>query len=158
MGVKKYKYWDILDKIPEGWRIDKTCGSPLSGHEFITNSKSPLNGQKRALLKINKGLNENNKEIAEQEINRKNIHVSKKSDWTFDNTMCKSVNELARKRCEQRILNDIMVDLMICEIEGWVKTEYINELKKLISGLLSDKKEIINYKNKQIDVKQGVLF
>jgi hypothetical protein len=45
-----YKYWPILDKMPEGWKVDKTCGSPLTGHVFITNSKSVLNGQKRALL------------------------------------------------------------------------------------------------------------
>lgn len=49
----KYKQWDILTKLPEGWKIDKTVGSPVHGCIFITNGKSVLNGQKRALLKIN---------------------------------------------------------------------------------------------------------
>ena len=48
----KYRYWDILDDMPEGWVIDKTAGSPAPNTVFITNGKSPLKGQKRALLKI----------------------------------------------------------------------------------------------------------
>ena len=29
-------------KIPDGWHIDKTAGSPLHGYEFITDGKSVL--------------------------------------------------------------------------------------------------------------------
>ena len=47
----------------------------------------------------------------------------------------KSVNCLARKKFEEKMLNDILVDLMVCEIEGWDKTEYIKELKNLINGI-----------------------
>ena len=54
--MKRYKYWDLLDELPEGWKIDKTVGSPLTGYEFITNGKSVLNGQKRALLKVGKNI------------------------------------------------------------------------------------------------------
>lgn len=50
--MKKYKWWDILEEMPTEWQIDKTCGSPLFQHKFITNGKSVFNGQKRALLKI----------------------------------------------------------------------------------------------------------
>jgi hypothetical protein len=50
----KYKYWEILEKMPDGWKVDKTVGSPLFGHVFITNGKSVINGQKRALLKVEK--------------------------------------------------------------------------------------------------------
>jgi hypothetical protein len=51
--MDRYRYWDILDELPEGWSIDKTAGSPAPYTIFITNGKSVLNGQKRALLKIN---------------------------------------------------------------------------------------------------------
>ena len=50
--MMKYKDWPIVDVMPEGWVIDKTAGSPLSGHNFITNGKSVLNGQMRALLRV----------------------------------------------------------------------------------------------------------
>lgn len=50
--MKKYKSWELLNEIPEGWRIDKTAGSPLCGYEFCTDCKSILNGGKRALVKI----------------------------------------------------------------------------------------------------------
>ena len=153
--MAKYKYWEILDVMPEGWKIDKTSGSPLHGHEFITNGKSPINGQKRALLKIKKDIVVNNN--PRNETNIENMtHKKNKEGWTFDETTCRAVNELARKRCEERILNDIMVDLMICEIEGWCKTEYINELKKIIGGLLNNKSIAINAEKRNAD--QGKLF
>lgn len=50
----KYKDWEVVDKIPTGWVIDKTCGSPMACSVFITNNKSPLKGQKRKILKQNK--------------------------------------------------------------------------------------------------------
>ena len=69
--MEKYKYWEILKEMPEGWRIDKNSGSPLYGHEFITNGKSPINGQKRALLKIKKDIIVNNS--PQNEINIENM-------------------------------------------------------------------------------------
>ena len=50
--MKQYKDWQILDSIPQGWIIDKYADSPLPCSVFITNGKSPLNGQKRAIFKI----------------------------------------------------------------------------------------------------------
>ena len=43
-------WWDIYEFPPEGWAVDENTGSPLGGHDFYTNGKSPLNGQKRALV------------------------------------------------------------------------------------------------------------
>lgn len=50
--MNKYRDWEILDELPQGWVIDKTVGSPAPKTVFITNGKSVLNGQKRALLKV----------------------------------------------------------------------------------------------------------
>ena len=51
--MNKYRYWEILDELPQGWLIDKTAGSPAPNTVFITNGKSVLSGlQKRALLKV----------------------------------------------------------------------------------------------------------
>ena len=50
--MQKYRDWGILEKLPDGWVIDKTAGSPAPNTVFITNGKSPLKGQKRALLKV----------------------------------------------------------------------------------------------------------
>ena len=52
--MKKYRDWDLLEQLPENWKIDKTVGSPLFEYEFCTNGKSVLNGQKRALVKVTK--------------------------------------------------------------------------------------------------------
>lgn len=41
----------------------------------------------------------------------------------------KALNELARQGMILRLLSDIRIDLTICEIEGWDKTEYIRILQ-----------------------------
>ena len=49
----KYRDWNILESLPDGWRVDNTAGSPAPNTVFITNGKSLLSGrQKRALLKV----------------------------------------------------------------------------------------------------------
>ena len=52
-SMEKYRDWNILEELPEGWVIDKTAGSPAPKTVFITNGKSVLSGkQKRALLRV----------------------------------------------------------------------------------------------------------
>lgn len=52
-GIKMYRWWELLEKMPAGWKVDKTCGSPLCNYVFVTNGKSVVYGQKRALLRVN---------------------------------------------------------------------------------------------------------
>lgn len=136
-----YNGWELFETIPEGWKIDKTAGSPLNGYEFITNGKSVIVGQKRALLKINK----DNFIKPFQTDNHLKVNILEKADdkpkQIIDENYVKTVNDLARKKFEERLLNDIRCDLMICEIEGWNKLNYIDELKKLINGLGSISKQ-----------------
>ena len=47
----------------------------------------------------------------------------------------RALNDLARHEAIVRILNDIRMDMAICEIEGWDKTEYIKQLKKLLDSI-----------------------
>lgn len=47
----------------------------------------------------------------------------------------KALNRSAREKMKLRLLNDIMVDMTVCEIENWDKTEYLEELRELISGI-----------------------
>ena len=46
----------------------------------------------------------------------------------------KTLNRVAREEIKLKLLADIKIDLQICELEGWDKKEYLNELKKLIDG------------------------
>jgi hypothetical protein len=46
----------------------------------------------------------------------------------------KALNDLARHKMITRLYADILVDMQICEIEGWDKLEYIRELKDLINS------------------------
>lgn len=51
----------------------------------------------------------------------------------------KALNRLAREKMKYRLLADISLDLVICELEGWDKTEYLNELKDMINALGGEK-------------------
>ena len=52
-----------------------------------------------------------------------------------DEETAKALNNIARHEMMLKLLNDIRVDLLICEIEGWDKKEYLEELKKMITAL-----------------------
>lgn len=47
----------------------------------------------------------------------------------------RQLNRLARERMKQRLLSDILVDLQVCELEGWNKLEYITELRDMLDTL-----------------------
>jgi len=144
-------YWELIDKLPEGWVIDKTVGSPKCGYVFCTNGKSVLNGQKRKLLKVFKPIEI---EVKKQSIVTNFVivkdanHLKEKDNLPFP---AKTVNILARKKFEQHLFKEIMFDLMVCELEGWDKLEYLKELKLLINS--------ISTKNiKQLPTTQSSLF
>ena len=135
--TEKYKDWDILNELPEGWIIDKTVGSPCVNTLFITNGKSVLNGQKRALLKINKERIDYKEKDTETNL-LKSIQAKNDRNKIHDENYtypAKTVNDLARLKFKEHLLKDIVIDLTICDIEGWDKKEYINELKKLINEI-----------------------
>jgi hypothetical protein len=141
--VEEYKGWPCYEEIPDGWHIDKTAGSPLHGYEFIING-SPLKGGKRALARVYKEslriCTPTMKTIEPVE----NTNKESKTVQVIDENYCKTVNELARKKFEQKLLADIRVDLMVCDIEGWNKLEYLEELKNLINGLGSNSNDMAN--------------
>lgn len=45
------------------------------------------------------------------------------------------LNQLAREQMKLKLLTDINIDLTICEIEGWDKKEYIQDLKNLLDDI-----------------------
>lgn len=135
--MNTYNGWQLLETMPDGWQIDKSAGSPLHGYEFVTNGKSVLNGQKRALLLVLP--RQKQLPFAESLPHARTMnHVEEpklKPQQVIDAGYVRTVNELARQRFKLRLLADIRVDLMICEIEGWTKSEYIAELRKLLNDL-----------------------
>lgn len=52
-----------------------------------------------------------------------------------DKATAKALNDLARHQTIIRLLSDIRMDMEICEIEGWDRTEYINQIKQLIDSI-----------------------
>ena len=117
--------------MPLGWLVDKTAGSPAPNTVFVTNGKSVLNGQKRALLLVKSTptvcytQKETTKSCTMQLVEEKEIFVYP----------AKSVNMLARYKFKEKLLKEILFDLMVCKIEGWDKKEYIKELSILIDSI-----------------------
>lgn len=127
----QYNGWEIFNEIPSGWRIDKTVGSPLTRHVFITNGKSILNGGKRALLFVRPAKTDAVPQAIKQYTEASKIKTKQNIDTGYRRT----VNDLARFKFQEKLLKDILVDLMICELEGWCKKEYIHQLQSLISNI-----------------------
>ena len=51
-----------------------------------------------------------------------------------DKETAKALNNLARHQAIIRLLADIRIDMEICEIEGWHKTEFIRMIFDAIKG------------------------
>ena len=47
----------------------------------------------------------------------------------------KTFNRMAREQMKSKLLADILVDLQVCDIEGWDKREYIRELQMMINDI-----------------------
>jgi len=132
-GMNNYKGYPLYDFLPEGYRMDKSCGSPLNGYEFAING-SLLKGGKQILVRTQSQQKRLLSDVPKVQIAKKDDHA-KSEPVVIDAVYTRTVNELARQKFKEKLLNDILCDLMICEIEGWCKVEYITELSKLISGI-----------------------
>ena len=149
--MEKYRDWDLLDALPDGWVFDNQTGSPVCGYKFATNGKSVFDGQERALVFVGRGSVKIAAEVTPKPIDVR-LTNHKKAETVIDESCARTVNELARKRFEQRLLNDLMVDLMICEIEGWCKMEYIRELRRLLASIARRKSISVPITPKQISL------
>lgn len=47
----------------------------------------------------------------------------------------KPLNQYAREQMKAKLCADILFDIQVCEIEGWDKLEYLEELKKMIDEI-----------------------
>ena len=45
----------------------------------------------------------------------------------------RKMQELARHQIIVKLYNDILIDMMICEIEGWDKMEFLNQLRESLT-------------------------
>ena len=133
--MKKFKHWQVFDRLPDGWVVDKTAGSPLHGHEFCHNGKSILNGGMRALFRVVEPQMQIRLEPPKQPLINHDKNKEPEQAQVIDAVYTRTLNELARQRFKQSLLNDILCDLMICDIEGWGKMEYINEIRRLINEI-----------------------
>ena len=140
-GAATYKgWWPMLEEMPAGWSIDRTAGSPVHGFVFITNGRSPINGQERALLRAQPKVIHDPPRVETTPIialqSQKDSCL--KQDEPQDPALPRTLNELARARMKYRLLADIRFDLQICELENWSKHEYIRELKGLIDSMTQE--------------------
>ena len=96
--------WELYDKPPEGFSIDKHTGSPLAGYDFYTNGKSVLNGGVRILVKA---LNVHVNNIADNHYPvKRNTPNNKepKQDPMINRNVRQRVNVFARERFKVKLL------------------------------------------------------
>jgi hypothetical protein len=47
----------------------------------------------------------------------------------------RAMNDKARLEAITRLEADILIDMAVCEIEGWDKLQYISQLRKILNTL-----------------------
>lgn len=45
----------------------------------------------------------------------------------------RALNQLAREQMKRKLLCDILVDLTVCDLEGWSRDDYLRDLHELIA-------------------------
>lgn len=55
--------------------------------------------------------------------------------YTDEKRARKLMNDAARHAMIERIYQDILCDMQVCEIEGWDKTEYIRLLRDKLNNI-----------------------
>ena len=138
-----YKHWSVLDHIPDGWVVDRYAGSPLHGHVFVTNGKNLLTGQQlRALAPDPQRQPQDEPSIQlpspepEPEPDPEPEPEPEPPRQVIDDEYRLTMNNLARKKTQQILLQDILTDMHVCKLEGWSHRDYLIELKNLIDGLI----------------------
>lgn len=132
-----YKHWSVLDHIPDGWIVDRYAGSPLHGHVFVTNGKNLLTGQQlRALAPDPQRQPQDEPSIQLPLPEPKPEPEPEPPRQLIDDEYRLTMNNLARKKTQEKLLQDILTDMHICKLEGWSHRDYLIELKNLIDGLI----------------------
>ena len=138
-----YKHWSVLDHIPDGWVVDRYAGSPLHGHVFVTNGKNLLTGQQlRALAPDPQRQPQDEPSIQlpspepEPEPDPEPEPEPEPPRQVIDDEYRLTMNNLARKKTQQILLQDILTDMHVCKLEGWSHRDYLIELKNLIDELI----------------------
>lgn len=138
-----FKHWNVLNCIPEGWVIDRNAGSPLHGHVFITNGKNILSGEQIRVL----APAPREKQPPLTPVNLQDIcpqffpepqPEAEKPNRQIDEECRRVLNDLARKKVQEKLLQDIIFDMNVCKLEGWDHREYLFELENLIDRLIID--------------------
>ena len=121
-----------FEEMPDGWRLDRTWGSPEHGWVPICNGKSLLNGGRKGLLRWS------DPGVVDGSLRRvvadSMPSVQPKQNLSADESRAaaKTINQLARERFKEHMMQDLLFDLTVCKIEGWCSKQYITELKNLI--------------------------
>lgn len=130
--MEKYRWWDIMDDLPPGWVVDNLAGSPLHDCVFITNGKSAVGGQERALLRLKA---QPAPQVQPPHPKAPCAPQEAPPRQPVDEDCRRALNRLSREQLKTHILKDIMIDLKVCELEGWDKLEYLRELQEMITTI-----------------------
>lgn len=63
---------------------------------------------------------------------------TKLKQFKFTDDCSERLNVLAREQMKHKLLADIMVDLTVCQIEGWDYRAYLFELRDLVQSIIDE--------------------
>lgn len=140
----------ILDEIPVGWRLLKGATMAPVGYDMISNGKSLFSSDYQiALIKSTPCIPQKHDPVPHPTaqitatIESKNTKPAKADCLCFSDEPClpEKLNRLAREQIKLRLLQDIRVDIAVCQLEGWEYKSYLLELQDMIQCFLNKKEE-----------------
>jgi hypothetical protein len=119
-----------FETMPDGWKIDRSWGSPEFGWQPIHNGRSLLNGGRKGLLRVHPTMTTKDEPPKQQHETKK----ERQPDMSVDEVqaIAETMNTLARAKFKETLLQELLFDLQVCKLEGWDCESYVVELKKLI--------------------------
>lgn len=133
----------IFERIPDGWHELSGATTAPIGYLFISNGKSRFSKEYRCALV--KNYREFKCQIEDEKQNtvitsrpKESRPVEKSGVYFSDEPdLPEKLNNLAREQMKLRLLQDIQMDICVCQIEGIDFKPYLTELKKEIERFLN---------------------
>lgn len=140
--------WPVFQKIPPGWRELAGAATAPCGYELICNGKSRFSPDYKVALveqKRTKGEKEDTTipfsvQPARGKETEEETHATKTSGVCFSDEpgLPKKLNQLSIEQMKLRLLQDIQMDITICQLEGWPYKDYLlglqSEIQRFLTG------------------------
>ena len=129
------KVWRVLDSMPVGWAfVENGSMWEPRGYKTAANGLSRLHKDHQSAMVRMDGFEAHERCGSPAQLDL-SIPKPKATKPKEHRDYSARFNRLAREKFKEKLLQEVQFDLMVCKIEGWKQSEYIDELRDLINSI-----------------------